>query len=311
MRLLADRLLATDGNSDPHVARAQELLREPAQNHMPANIDQIGKCDRFVIPHATWDAMNGYKKSCDDASWDALMSAIRAPIPQCWFELQDSMTGCLLEGDNGVVFAAPGREFFAVATLHLDRIRGAHDGLAPNSEFVTWHPGGLPWKLTRADETLSVLIMWAVVIALTNSPRAAVARRKRLDNDAASRAMRMRRFQRGRPIFSYNQVDLIIPETCIYRGEVRAVESFEGMRGHMVIGHWRLIDKALEPFWVWIDGHERGDRDRGWIVKQRNVTYVAGGLRRGFAVPSGRGSSGERRKAIALGSEDASQTHSN
>ena len=141
-------------------------------------------------------------------------------------------------------------------------------------------------------------MMWSVVIALTNSPRAAVARRKRLDDDAASRAMRLRRFQRGRPIFSYNQVDLVIPKTCIYRGELRAVESFEGVRGHMVIGHWRLIEKVLEPFWVWINGHKRGDCERGWIVKQRNVTYVSGGIRRGFAIPSDYGEAGEHRKAV-------------
>src|SRR6516165_4783376 len=123
MRLLADRLLATDAHSDPHIARAQELLRVPAQNHMPANIDQVGKCDRFVIPHATWDAMNDCKKSYDDESWDALRGAVRAPIPQCWFELQDSPVCCLFEGDDGVAFVAPhrfeGKDFFAVATLHL------------------------------------------------------------------------------------------------------------------------------------------------------------------------------------------------
>jgi hypothetical protein len=283
---------------------------------MPANIDQIGKCDRFVIPHATWDAMNECKKSYDDESWRAAFISAFAPIPQCWFELQDTQTGCLFDGDDGVVFAAPsngfkGKHFFAVAIVHLDRVR-AIASQSSHLDWVTWLPDGLPWQHVHGDKTMrAVLVMWAIVIALTNSPRAAVSRRRRLDDDAASRAMRLRRFQRGRPIFSYNQVDLVLPKTCIYRGEVRAVESFEGMRGHMVIGHWRLIDKALEPFWVWIDGHERGDRDRGWIVKQRNVTYVAGGLRRGFAVPSGRGSSGERRKAIALGSEDGSQTHSN
>src|SRR6516165_8316139 len=137
MRLLADRLLATDGNSDPHVARAQELLRVPAQNHMPANIDQVGKCDRFVIPHATWDAMIECTKSYDDESWLALMGGVRAPIPQCWFELQDSPICCFFEGDHGVAFLEGYRfNFFAIATLHLDRIREAH--ITPQSIHSAW-----------------------------------------------------------------------------------------------------------------------------------------------------------------------------
>lgn len=66
----------------------------------------------------------------------------------------------------------------------------------------------------------------------------------------------------------------------------------------MVIGHWRLIDGVPEPFFVWIEGHERGDRGLGWIAKERHVK-LAGGVRRGFDLPTDAGVPGERRIAVA------------
>jgi hypothetical protein len=103
--------------------------------------------------------------------------------------------------------------------------------------------------------------------------------------------------QRGRPMFSYNKVDLVVPRTCIYRSEVVETQSLAGKRGHMVIGHWRLIASVPEPFFVWIDGHERGDRELGYITKERTVLIGSGGLRKGFIVPNGIGRPGERQKA--------------
>ena len=92
------------------------------------------------------------------------------------------------------------------------------------------------------------------------------------------------------------RVGLVLPRTCIHCGEVVETKSLAGKRGHMVIGHWRLISGVAEPFFTRVDGHERGDRALGYITKERAVS--AGSERRkGFLVLNVPGRHGEPRAA--------------
>jgi hypothetical protein len=144
----------------------------------------------------------------------------------------------------------------------------------------------------------NVLAGGALYLVALGHPRAATTRRIVPSlSTSAERAFARRQMHRGRPIFSYNVVDLVVPQTCIYRGESHPTESFAGKRGHMVIGHWRLIAGVAEPFFTWVDGHERGDRDLGYITKERSVSAHAGGMRKGFVVPNMPAAPGERRAA--------------
>jgi hypothetical protein len=131
--------------------------------------------------------------------------------------------------------------------------------------------------------------------SVITNPRIAVANRvvRATNEDATQRAFALRRAQRGRPVYSFNRVEIIAPTTCEFRGVVVAAASLAGRRGHMVVGHWRLIDGKLEPYWVWVEGHERGDRELGWIAKER-IVKIAPIERRGFVSPSFSGFKGQR-----------------
>jgi hypothetical protein len=94
---------------------------------------------------------------------------------------------------------------------------------------------------TEADHSEFLMMGFEPMGLLGNNRHVSTKRIIRYGDDAIGRRWRRRRFQQGRPIYSYNQVDLVLPQTCIHRGEVVEAKSLAGKRGHMVIGHWRLI----------------------------------------------------------------------
>lgn len=164
---------------------------------------------------------------------------------------------------------------------------------------------GLSSKVLNSDGLSEEGLAWvgfyaaALCTALASHRIATVERITPGGLSAAQRASLRRSQQRGRPVYSYNVVKLRRPETALHRGCVVATESLKGTRRHLVIGHWRLIDGKAEPFWVWIDGHERGDRALGLIVKERHV-QLSPVVRRGFTAPSHVGASHERVPARRL-----------
>jgi hypothetical protein len=285
-QLIADRLLAMPAHlATPdrrvHIERAQSMLRMPSEES-----GDTGKIDRFVAPPGLWDHLLDDWETMDAASRIALRASIKSPLPQFWLESAAMRHGFLFDGDRGTVWAHFANAVLPIATFDLDVIRrGAghlSDVLEDGAEFFKHRP----------HEFRLMIVTVGNVLAAIGSRRATSLKRNQVTQSQAKRA-----FRAGRPRFSYQQVDLIIPRTCIFRDEVHDVRALEAMRGHMVIGHWRLIDGAIEPFWRWIEGHERGDRERGWIIKQRNLVYV-GGSRRGFLLPEQAGEPGERRLAV-------------
>ena len=285
---------------------ARQMLRLPARNHSP-HPTHAGQCDRFVLSHGFVEAFDREIDSLDGDSKHALVASAKPLLPQFWIEQTSKVfddteqCGWLFDGDEVHCFYG-----FPRGCIHIGSYSAIFSALDANMQVVGTKSSALMMLGDRygidEDHLFSHLGVRALaVVSAIGSRRTAVTRRVIPSDDAASHAFQRRRLQRGWPIFSYNQVDLILPQTCIYRGETRQVASFNGMRGHMVIGHWRLIAGALEPYWIWVDGFERGDRSRGWIVKNRVVQFIPGGERRGFMLPTVTGQPGERRPAVKSG----------
>lgn len=292
MTLLADRLLAMnqrDSKSPRMIVHAQELLR------VPTSIDQLGKADRFVVTKKFHDYIgNSLNESEDDSLLLSLRNA-RPLLPQFWLELEDGKTGWLFDGDQCTCYfllGGPSNRVDLVGTIDLREYRNVsaemHVGLTQVGSFYSER-----WPST----TIHILKGPSIAAVISNQRHVEIS--KPIHRTAAERVMMRRRLGHDHPIFSYKRVNLILPQTVHYRGEERDIGSFEGMRGHLVIGHWRLIDGVAEPFWTWIDGHERGDRDLGWITKERRVTVTDDLVheRRGFLIPADIGQHGERRIA--------------
>lgn len=300
MRSLADRLLAMPATRHPMIEAARDALKLPDRNHVPIDGDHWrAACDRFVLPpdwSETLDAVfSDWISKCE-----AFRSG-RAPLVPCW-----------IEGRNFALHI-----FGSCAEPNCTIFTRALSGVGPLLTFVLsesnrsrFLSGGVfEYRTEAVIEELfnglsedqaglflrSYLVVAVCTLAALTSPRVTSVRRvlpSPVDRARAARARR--RAQVGRPVWSHNLVEFVLPRTALHRGVVKPMESFAGMRGHSVVGHWRLIDGVLEPYWVWIDGHDRGNKALGKIVKSREVTLPADVHPKGFFRPDVIGHKGQR-----------------
>lgn len=304
-RLLADRLLAMPPTRDPWIERARDALKLPDRNHAPVDGDiHRPAVERFVFDRASWTALRDLIGD-DPQSKSAALDSAKLPAPEFWLECE--VFGWHFTADDagaaiGVCFLFDERGN-SLPLAAFRPVQWRTDDLSVRclafGEHLlrTEHPDA--WRWLRFTHCAAYLL------AAITSPRVTSVRRvlrSPASSSVADRAFARRRAQRGRPVFSYNQVDLVLPKTALHRGVLKPVESFAGMRGHMVIGHWRLIDGVLDPFWVWVDGHARGDFALGAITKERHVRLDAEAARRGFRLPADAGRPGERRPAERVAS---------
>jgi hypothetical protein len=305
----------------PVIKEAREALKMPARNHAAANAEELsfGACDRFILSPKFVDATLDNFDNLDRESRSLLIENARPPLPTCWIEYPSvgedrspdrGRSSALFFGKNDMMtyfvklppmhgaptFLLP-YAWVSLSTLRDEWLKNPESGCGNIIQFSKIAVEILEQKKTTADDIGFTLQNSVAYLAAITNPRAATVKRLVPSvQSAAERAFARRRFQQGRPIFSYNHVELVVPQTCIYRGEVVESRSLAGKRGHMVIGHWRLIAGKAEPFFTWIEGHERGNRELGRITKERHVDIGTGGLRRGFQMPEGPGRPGERRK---------------
>lgn len=307
MKLIADRILAAKlSRSSPlecrELAEARASLVLPSDNHLPVNIqdENIGFCDRFVfgdifeIPEIPKDS------SAHALTILGNLAVPRLPLPLCWLEFcsLEMSVGCLgrrrEDGNDELLFFVYelGRPFYLGKRLLTSIISDdiSHLGVQQREG------DGTKWLREFIDYSNEVIVWWLAYMQL---PRFIATERVRRPLSAAERVFARNRLREGRPQFSYNVVKTIIPETCEYRGEIVATESLRGLRGHMVVGHWRLIDGEISPYWVWVDGFKRGNEDLGFVTKERHV-HVAQESRRGFLVPQ---HSGQTRERVAASRE--------
>jgi hypothetical protein len=301
-KLLADRLLAMPQTKDAVIEQARAALKLPNRNHIET--DAAGACDRFVLSDQFHDAIAGWGAELDRESRFALFSSTEPLLPQYWIDTHDN--AWFVDDDVSIHFAVTGNG--VIIPTGKFSFTQANEGYSAGTGavHVTFFKSALaalqtasPDEYETARREAGNLVIAALLLtAGITSHRSATVRRIIPSRDTpAERAFARRQMQRGRPVFSYNKVDLIIPQTCIHCGDVVETKSLAGKRGHMVVGHWRLIAGVAEPFFTWIDGYERGDREPGYITKERHVVLNSSGPRHGFMVPNTIGRSGERRKA--------------
>ncbi|BBE74344.1 hypothetical protein [Oharaeibacter diazotrophicus] len=280
MKLLADRLCAQAAPFWEEERMAKDILKMPDRNHVPGSVGPTALCDRFVF---SGEALQATLTECRGRNTRDIveMAFTLKPSPTFWIEASTACFGFLCLGRKICVFSGvDGRAQLIAQYVHPDIIQiAAHDDAVPR------------------DFASLALGTWAsMVLALSNNRVTSTRRVMGSPVDKAMRAAARRRAQTGSPVHSYNVVDLILPKTAMHRGILKPVESFAGVRGHLVIGHWRLIDGVAEPYWVWVDGHHRGDDTLGTVTKERHVQLV-GGARRGFFLPEFAGRAGQRVKA--------------
>lgn len=291
MKLLADLILKQRpiGRGEEH---AHTMLRRPASNHAPT-VNPVGLCDRFVFDRAAASALRGNVETMNE--FLRSLGRIPTPLERAWIEV-DGSGAWLIDGRQVYGYSLVGSLGARyIGELNLDDWPGTVNvrlstfisrlGSAGHTDLQLWSE----WMLT----------VGCALVALA-SPHAATSRRVMPgpEGGSAQRAFAFRRAQRGCPVFSYNKVDFIRPRAAVHNGVLRSVESVAGQRLHMVVGHWRLIDGVIEPYWIWVEGHTRGNADLGTIIKERHVHLAPNVVRRGFLMPNETGRSGERRAAL-------------
>lgn len=291
---LWDRLLKLPETRDPHVERARQDLKLPKPNHALVTVGDEPLAERFVFPEGVFDELK--LLFCDEESRALALKIARVPCYPCWIETQWIAWHFWRDeaGIGRVCVLINGSIPFAV--IDVDKF------LNSDKEQKGITLAGEAWAQMNAvsiEDQRRLMGAVFFLLASISLPRL-TSIRQRLSGEAVSaadRALRRRRAYVGRPVFSFNEVTLVPAKTALHRGVLKPIESFAGMRGHVVMGHWRLIDGKVEAYWIWVDGHRRGDDRLGTIVKQRNVGRSRERFRRGFSVPDGIGAPGEKRAA--------------
>ncbi|MDR6952314.1 hypothetical protein J2X65_001669 [Ancylobacter sp. 3268] len=290
MKLLADRFLLDRPRG--HIENeAHGLLKLPKANHLPSPAP-TALCDRFVFGERDFQALQYAALDVEAAP-----PGDRLPVPcnPMWIDIAGRY-GWLISG--GIAYAFHDCAHWGIRCVgQVCLTVNPDDNLWVDLSDFAWDA-----LIRSAAEGIQAATAAGAVVKIIyalSSPRAATARRvvPGVGLDRGLKAFALRRAQRGLPVFSYNKVELIRPQTALYRGELRSAESLSGTRMHMVIGHWRLIDGVIEPYWIWVDGHSRGNPDLGTIVKERHVRLSPDAFRKGFRVPADAGHTGERRVA--------------
>lgn len=279
------------------IKHTSELLNKPMQNHEFSNKEAIvsPSIDRFVFSESDANCLHRNLKDELKYGYDCLFD-VRPPVVPCWIEVSGKY-GWLIVNEKQlgeyvsvISFGKHGDDISPILIFDWPK-HNAQCELSGNRayDYSVSHPGFFEKELLY--DVISLMSLCACIgnnnISITKpiSPL-------RMDGSAGSAAA-SRAFQHGRPMFSFNHVELVRPQTCEYRGEVVPSEFLVGKRGHFVVGHWRLIDGRQEPYWVWVDGHKRGDPSLGWVTKERQV-ILKQEVRRGFELPAISGLPGQR-----------------
>lgn len=308
MKRISETLMAMPPTGHPLVEAARDALKLPARNHAPVEGDHWRPaCDRFVLPGDWPDVLQ--RAFGDAESMLAAATNARVPLVPCFVEHDAIALYChgAVEAPTVTVFVRPSRVDAPLPVCSFVMDHGEGSGFLAPSASIHLEAGAYAFGYCddqgeNKDPAFFGLMKVAVAtLAALSSPRVTSVRRvlpSMLDRARAARSRR--RAQVGVPLSSYNKVEFVLPKTALHRGQVRPVESFAGLRGHMVVGHWRLIDGVLEPYWLWVDGHCRGNADLGWVSKERRVVRHDD-LRRGFLMPERDGHPGERLPAVRGG----------
>lgn len=294
MKLLADKFI-NERPIDPVEREISDLLRLPAVNHAPSS-EMVALCDRFVFDEAAMRAL-----SHDVTPWSEKFPPtgrrLHVPCNPMWIDAHGGSGWLVKDRIAYCIFDCRHFGLRYVGAIDLD----SFDGVEWEWKASRFSAAVTPQSAPRENLEIAVALIFGLLFAL-GVPHAVSTRRivPGLGLERGQAAFAARRAQRGLPVYSYNRVEMQLPRASMHNGVLRTAESFAGTRMHQVIGHWRLIDGVVEPYWIWIDGHTRGNADLGTIVKERNVHLAPNAVRRGFPIPNDAGRAGERRAAALL-----------
>jgi hypothetical protein len=278
---------------------AWHMLRRPSVNHSDIFTPMV---ERFVFDfdelRPSWD----YLCEFDEAGKQRLCVAgenLRVPFDNCWLEVASTSRS------YGYLVSACGNDHEIRSFTEVD----GEPRFTWAAKASTLRQRG-PLSVTRLlpkplppDLTLQLITQasaFEMLCAILASPNMATTERvvRAMGTTKESRALHRARAQRGKPVFSFNRVSVRLPQAAHLNGVLVDRDSPLVKRAHMVIGHWRLIDGVLEPYWVWVHPHERGDRTAGFVANERYVSLSAAVLRRGWLIPQTAGTAGQRVPAV-------------
>lgn len=296
MKTLADVLVNARKTDGEYARFVGHLLRKPEKNHSQYHLPMI---ERFVFSES--DRLEVYEntKGLSVFQRDILMSAFRLPMPMFWLEA--GLFGYFVCDNNVLLFHKFKKTAEAVAASTVDQIKAPGDFLRYGEIF---NRDDQNWWFQNGNAVAAAFACFAALCNVINSPRACT--RERIvpgrDLSLTRRLMERRKAQRA-PLYSFNKMTLIRPDTSVQSSGSVLCGAQTSKRGHWVIGHWRLIEGNAEPYWTWIESHKRGDDDLGFVAHERHVRLAPGsfGTRRGFVIPVDPGQRGEKRPAEVAG----------
>lgn len=270
------------------------MLKRPSRNHTDEFVPVV---ERFVFSVADGNSTIASADEMSPMQRAEVLTAFRAPLPLMWLEC--GPWGFLLADGQVTALAKMGKKTHALAFASLDDIRSTGDCQRFTELYAL---GTESWWAVNTDMVGARFILFGMLCAIINSPRSATRERVVMRSGTPeARLARLRRGQRGYPVFSFNRITLKRPETSLQRGDVLVTCPQTSKRGHWVIGHWRLIDGNPEPYWTWVESHTRGEESLGFVSHERHVEISDDGLhlRRGFVIPGAPGAPGVRVSAVA------------
>ncbi|MBU2963340.1 hypothetical protein KO516_21440 [Citreicella sp. C3M06] len=286
---LADRLIKNRHPSDEWAGDLAARLSMPAENHSPQWHPMV---ERFVFDD---DGALPFVLTLSSDEHQAAMDNLRVPMNEFWLETPQSGYHCA--GDDVTIYVRDRGLVLSVGGFKISDVR-KRGGVG----MSFYNPPNLEASLEDPERLAAMEVgisSFAIFCALINSPRSATCERiiPRADTQD-QRILNRRKAQRGCPVYSFNRVRMIRPGTSRQSSTVLCGEQ-TSKRGHWVVGHWRLVDKNMEPYWTWVASHKRGDDAQGFIAHERHISIAPESFetRRGFVIPHIIGKPGQRVEA--------------
>ncbi|MFS8180869.1 hypothetical protein ACMG4P_04825 [Pseudovibrio denitrificans] len=268
-------------NCSPATAMAAAMLAQPWEgaNHRIIEHPKLGglvaceaenRAQRFVFCREVLDVAFTLGETPEDYS--VAIDHAQLPFEAVAFEVSWVVDLLYLlrrrgSGYTGAVYFAPKGCALPLATLDFDPVR---------DPLTRYELDAAGWALCdflgseAAEAEFSRTIFAHLPVLLT----AFLGLNGCVDVEAQlpSRQMMRRANRTQKPcLLSYNRVTLKRSPKLADKGLSSSANGV-GMRRHSVMGHFRELRKGrLEPVFIWVHGHWRGDARKGVVVKEREV----------------------------------------
>lgn len=290
MQTLADKIAARPFPKDDIACSIAAMLKRPSANHSELHTPQV---ERFIFDDAAIDVIYNIFKT--EAARKQAFAICKPPFLPMFVEI----------ANRGYFIMQLEEDIISVSLMvydHKNNYGSCHsrcllENITDNKPFTPeMVTAGISVYAPEAiDDAIHAFAGLPLILAVITQPRMATVEKvvPSAADSPALRAMRRRRAQRGRPMYSFNRVTVDLPQHSLQGGEIKQRAALSPRRGHNVIGHWRLITRSEEPYFVWVQPHQAGDPALGWVTKER-IIKIKGGVRHGYLMPEFAGQNGQR-----------------